>query len=139
MEEYLAVGAPVYFVVEEGLNYSVPADQNHICSRAGCDSDSLLQQIYAAARSPEYTKIAQPAGSWLDDYLSWLAPGQQKPCCQVFKNDTTLFCPSSQTDREALCQSCNASFAQQRPVEQDFMKFLPFFLIDNPGVDCPKG
>lgn len=36
MAEYLAVGPPLYIVVKPGLNYSIVANQNLICSDPGC-------------------------------------------------------------------------------------------------------
>ena len=42
---YLHTGAPVYFVIKDGYNYSDEAKQNAICSGAGCLSTSLGQQI----------------------------------------------------------------------------------------------
>lgn len=49
MSEYLHAGAPVYFVVENGLNYSSPTDQNSVCGGVGCNNDSLVQQVYEAS------------------------------------------------------------------------------------------
>lgn len=42
-------GAPLYFVVKPGLDYSVPSEQNIVCGSAGCPFDSLSGQIYQAA------------------------------------------------------------------------------------------
>ena len=42
---YLHTGAPVYFVIKEGYNYTDVEKQNFICSGAGCDENSLGQQI----------------------------------------------------------------------------------------------
>ncbi|OQV16883.1 Niemann-Pick C1 protein [Hypsibius exemplaris] len=139
MDDYLGVGAPVYFVVEDGVNYTKVKEQNEICSGSGCDPGSLLAQVYHASRGAAWTKIAQPASSWLDDYISWLTPGQQNPCCQVFKNNTSLFCSSSEANRTELCTPCNVTFAERRPEPGDFMKYVEFFLSDNPTISCPKG
>lgn len=49
MSEYLHTGAPVYFVVEDGLNYSSPEGQNAVCGGVGCNNDSLVQQVYTAS------------------------------------------------------------------------------------------
>lgn len=49
MSEYLHTGAPVYFVVEDGLNYSSPVDQNMVCGGVGCNNNSLVQQVYEAS------------------------------------------------------------------------------------------
>ena len=42
---YLHTGAPVYFVIKEGYNYTDFEKQNAICSGFGCDKSSLGQQI----------------------------------------------------------------------------------------------
>ncbi|MEQ2173802.1 hypothetical protein GOODEAATRI_001206, partial [Goodea atripinnis] len=49
LSEYLHTGAPVYFVVEDGLNYSSPEGQNSVCGGVGCNNNSLVQQIYTAS------------------------------------------------------------------------------------------
>ena len=53
MKEYLHVGPPVYFVVNGGYDYEHPSGQNKICGSAGCDSSSLVQQIYSASLIPQ--------------------------------------------------------------------------------------
>ena len=57
MDDYLSVGAPVYFVVEDGVDYTKVKEQNEICSGAGCDPGSLLAQVYRASRGASWTKI----------------------------------------------------------------------------------
>lgn len=52
MEKYLSVGSPVYFVVEEGHDYTTPFGQNEICGSSGCLEKSLLGQVYEATRRP---------------------------------------------------------------------------------------
>jgi len=136
LEKYLSVGVPVYFVAKPGLNYSSISNQNLICSTTGCNIDSLLNQINQATLMPNYTKLAIPASSWLDDYFDWLSSGD---CCRVFANDTNRFCPS--TLNETNCVSCPVNFQTDtnRPVSSDFYKYLKFFLVDNPGFKCAKG
>ena len=48
------------------------------------------------------TRIAHPAGSWLDDYFSWLTPGGNPPCCR-YDNVTGAFCPAT---CESSCTAC---------------------------------
>ena len=38
-----------------------------------------------------------------------------------------------------ICKNCEAKIIDGRPVEKDFIKYLPWFLEDIPGVDCTKG
>uniref|UniRef100_A0A8C6PMS6 NPC intracellular cholesterol transporter 1 n=1 Tax=Nothobranchius furzeri TaxID=105023 RepID=A0A8C6PMS6_NOTFU len=47
LSEYLHTGAPVYFVVEDGLNYSSLEGQNSVCGGVGCDNNSLVQLVYS--------------------------------------------------------------------------------------------
>ena len=42
---YLHTGAPVYFVIREGYDYTDKEKQSAICSGAGCNKRSLGQQI----------------------------------------------------------------------------------------------
>lgn len=46
---YLHTGPPVYFVVEDGLNYSSWEGQNAVCGGVGCNNDSLVQQVFTAS------------------------------------------------------------------------------------------
>lgn len=137
LEKYLSVGVPVYFVVKGGQNYSSIDNQNIICASSGCNSDSLLSQINLATLQPDYTKLAIPSNSWIDDYFDWLS---SEDCCHVFKNDTSSFCPSDSDDLSG-CISCPIQYQDNtnRPIESDFYKYLRFFLKDNPGIKCAKG
>lgn len=134
---YLSVGAPVYFVVKDGYNYTTVQQQNGICGANGCPEKSLLGQLFTASLQPDYTRIAHPASSWVDDYFSWLAPGGNPACCR-FNNRTGAFCPA--TSKEKECLDCPVlPFLNSRPQEEDFMKYLPWFLQDNPEILCAKG
>lgn len=134
LEKYLSVGVPVYFVVKSGQNYSFIENQNVICASSGCNSDSLLNQISIATLQPEYTKLAIPSNSWIDDYFDWLS----SDCCRVH-NNTGLFCPSDSDITH--CVQCPVQNLPNtnRPISKDFYKYLNFFLEDNPGVKCAKG
>ncbi|KAJ7371490.1 NPC intracellular cholesterol transporter 1 [Desmophyllum pertusum] len=169
MKDYLHVGPPVYFVVNEGYDYEHTKGQNKICASAGCDSNSLVQQIYVASLRPEQTKIAMSASSWLDDYFSWLEPSGQDACCRMkyTSNETcfqsTVKPPNSTTPvpkvicynttlpvvppvfcnatvDDPMCFPCmNISQKGERPTPKQFDKFLPFYLKDNPETKCTKG
>lgn len=61
------------------------------------------------------TFIAQPASSWIDDYMDWSiynldSPSGDAPCCRVKKDGT--FCPSS--DYESDCDDCNINLTEVR-------------------------
>jgi len=138
LEKYLSVGVPVYFVVKDGQNYSSASYQNTICATSNCDVDSLLNQINLATLQPNYTKLAIPANSWMDDYFDWLSSSK---CCRVYANDTDQFCPSTSPDL-SQCIECPVRYQTEtsnRPIDSDFYKYLSFFLKDNPGDKCTKG
>uniref|UniRef100_A0AAQ5XZ61 SSD domain-containing protein n=1 Tax=Amphiprion ocellaris TaxID=80972 RepID=A0AAQ5XZ61_AMPOC len=131
MSKYLHTGAPVYFVVEEGLNYSSPEGQNVVCGGVGCNNDSLV-----------HTSIAYTPSSWLDDYFDWVKP--QSTCCRYY-NTTGAFCNASGKFLPNVkffitkCSNTITLIGNGRPEGEDFMRFLPMFLSDNPNVKCGKG
>lgn len=49
ISKYLHTGPPVYFVLEEGHNYTSLEGQNMVCGGMGCNNDSLVQQVFNAA------------------------------------------------------------------------------------------
>ncbi|XP_072013548.1 NPC intracellular cholesterol transporter 1-like [Amphiura filiformis] len=152
----LRVGPPVYFVATDGYDYTNRTAQNKICGGSGCNEDSLTQQIFFAASISEYTKIALPANSWIDDYFDWIQPGFGISCCRQFsesrynddRNRSGEFCPSSpdlppQTEPDAPRGTCGTclplSQIGARPDESQFMEYLPDFVKDNPNENCGKG
>ncbi|XP_067952153.1 NPC intracellular cholesterol transporter 1-like [Watersipora subatra] len=137
---YLSTGAPLYFVVKPGLNYSLPPEQNIVCGSAGCPFDSLAGQIYQASLQANGTYIAHPASAWIDDYFSWLQPPKSGIACCRYRtqpNGTKVFCPSS--DQDIRCKTCEVEFSQGRPDSAAFEEYISFFLIDNPNPTCSKG
>lgn len=88
IQKYLSIGPPVYFVVS-GVNYTKTNHQNLICGGQYCNDDSLSTQIFIASKSPNYTYVARPASSWLDDYFDWSGSSS---CCKYFPNNGS-FCP----------------------------------------------
>uniref|UniRef100_A0A665VH95 SSD domain-containing protein n=1 Tax=Echeneis naucrates TaxID=173247 RepID=A0A665VH95_ECHNA len=128
MSEYLHTGAPVYFVVKDGLNYSSPEGQNVVCGGVG----------YGDVEKVDYgcTTIAFTPSSWIDDYFDWVKP--QSTCCRYY-NTTGAFCNASVVNPSCVHCRPMTSAGKQRPVGEDFMRFLPMFLSDNPNVKCGKG
>ncbi|XP_012870343.1 PREDICTED: Niemann-Pick C1 protein [Dipodomys ordii] len=136
LKQYLHSGPPVYFVLEEGHDYTSQEGQNMVCGGMGCDNDSLVQQIFNAAQLDNYTRIGFAPSSWIDDYFDWVKP--QSSCCRVY-NSTDQFCNASVVNPECIrCRPLTPE-GKQRPQGGDFMKFLPMFLSDNPNPKCGKG
>ncbi|XP_071233775.1 NPC intracellular cholesterol transporter 1-like [Salvelinus alpinus] len=136
LSEYLHTGPPVYFVVEDGHDYLSLEGQNSVCGGVGCSNNSLVQQVYTASLISNYTTIGFNPSSWLDDYFDWVKP--QSSCCRYYTS-SGAFCNASVVDTSCVhCRSMTPS-GKLRPIEQDFMKFLPMFLSDNPNVKCGKG
>eukprot|EP00079_Xenopus_tropicalis_P016418 XP_004915269.1 PREDICTED: Niemann-Pick C1 protein [Xenopus tropicalis] len=136
LSTYLHTGPPVYFVVEEGHNYTTKEGQDKVCGGAGCNNNSLVQEIYTAAGISNYTRIGYAPSSWIDDYFDWVKP--QSTCCRIY-NNTDQFCNASVVN--ASCLSCRSYTPEgkRKPVGEDFMHFLPMFLSDNPNPKCGKG
>ncbi|XP_076084000.1 NPC intracellular cholesterol transporter 1-like isoform X2 [Mytilus galloprovincialis] len=138
LSEYLHVGPPVYYVVREGHNYTSLDGENALCGGNGCPQESLVGQIYTASKQANYTYIAQPTSSWIDDFFDWLSPGGNPPCCRLFNNGS--FCTATEPVNSSLSSVCPVkTLPDGRPSEEDFTKYLPMFLKDNPGVKCSKG
>ncbi|UJR31470.1 hypothetical protein I4U23_018959 [Adineta vaga] len=138
LENYLSVGPPVYFIVnEDAIDYKNIREQDLLCGTSGCSPISLLGQIGETLRQPKRYYLAQPPSSWLDDYFDWLQSTNDPPCCRI-NNRTHEFCPA--TMNNSLCVTCPIQFLEnQRPSPDDFQKYIQYFLIDNPGEKCPKG
>uniref|UniRef100_A0A8B9PI67 NPC1 like intracellular cholesterol transporter 1 n=1 Tax=Apteryx owenii TaxID=8824 RepID=A0A8B9PI67_APTOW len=136
LNKYLAVGVPTYFVTTGGYNFSSLAGMNAICSSAGCDANSLTQKIQYATLFPNVSYLAIPATSWVDDFLDWLNPTGR--CCRVhqFGPQKGEFCPATSALTCLLGKCLNVS---RRPTVDEFERFLPWFLSDEPTLQCPKG
>ncbi|KAM7541010.1 hypothetical protein Aperf_G00000046447 [Anoplocephala perfoliata] len=129
LSSLLAVGPPVYFVVTEGHNFDSPRGQNQICSRPGCDPNSLVYTMKQRIATKDY-RISNPLMSWVDDYTLW---SKYPRCCSVYPNSST-FCD----DRNGTsCQKC--PLQEERLYGQPFNTLLPNFLGRIPGPECPYG
>uniref|UniRef100_A0A8C7Y5A2 Niemann-Pick disease, type C1 n=1 Tax=Oryzias sinensis TaxID=183150 RepID=A0A8C7Y5A2_9TELE len=104
LSEYLHTGAPVYFVVEDGLNYTSLDGQDAVCGGVGCNNNSLVQQDVFIL--PLSTTIAYTPSSWLDDYFDWIKP--QSTCCR-FYNSTGEFCNGNRSSLKT--QTCSVILA----------------------------
>lgn len=138
LNKYLSTGAPVYFVVKEGHDYSHMTSANQICGGSGCNVDSLVSKLNMEAQRSNYSTIAYPPQSWLDDYYDWLKP--LSGCCRYNSSDVDIFCNASiKSDECTTCRNILDIRQHPRPNPEQFIKYLPWFLTDNPGTDCSKG
>ncbi|XP_018647015.1 niemann-pick C1 (NPC1) [Schistosoma mansoni] len=136
LDNDLRVGPPVYFVITEGHNFTTLDGQNQVCGGTGCYNTSLIGKISAAASYPNRSWIVSPASSWIDDYFDWIDPSSSSLCCRINRN-THKFCPPDLIDNN--CISCPVHLNDGRPNALDFSQYLPYFLSENPGSNCPKG
>ncbi|XP_036604933.1 NPC1-like intracellular cholesterol transporter 1 [Trichosurus vulpecula] len=134
LNHYLEVGVPVYFVTTSGYNFSSLDGMNAICSSSGCDTYSLTQKIQYATEFPKESYLAIPASSWVDDFIDWLSPISD--CCRLYRDDS--FCPSTEGTFTCL-RRCVSAASTTRPTEEQFYKYLPWFLEDKANTKCPKG
>ncbi|XP_061053540.1 NPC1-like intracellular cholesterol transporter 1 isoform X2 [Eubalaena glacialis] len=134
----VVVGAPVYFVTTGGYNFSSEAGLNAICSSAGCNNFSLTQKIQYATEFPDESYLAIPASSWVDDFIDWLSSSS---CCRlyVFGPNKDNFCPSTVNSLACLKNCMRPTAGSVRPSVEQFHKYLPWFLNDEPNIKCPKG
>eukprot|EP00249_Psilotum_nudum_P020094 c27562_g2_i2 orf=166-3330(+) len=151
LTEYLRIGPPVYFVVQD-YNYSLSSNQtNLLCSISQCNPNSLLNQLSKAAKNPERSFIAKPAASWLDDFLVWISP-DAFGCCRKFPSGQ--YCPPDDQPPCCVegdycgitetCKNCTTCFLHSdlqdgRPSTEQFREKLPWFLNALPSSDCSKG
>ncbi|XP_070533114.1 NPC intracellular cholesterol transporter 1-like [Ptychodera flava] len=139
LSEYLSIGSPVYFVTKDGYNFTSEVEQDKICGGSGCNDDSLTSQVYHASQISNYTRIAHPASSWLDDFFDWLNAGGAIPCCRYYNQSGQPFCPAT-VGANKTCITCHSGSEKgRRPTTKEFNKYLPYFLEDNPGTECAKG
>lgn len=68
----------------------------------------------------------------MDDFFDWTSIGG---CCKYFESNNS-FCPHA----NSKCRKCDLTLTpERRPTSNDFVKYLPYFLEDNPDQDCVKG
>ncbi|XP_076063159.1 Niemann-Pick type C-1a isoform X2 [Oratosquilla oratoria] len=114
LEKYGCVGAPVYFVLKSGYNFSNYENQNKICSHVGCNRDSLLIQLNLAHQMPNRTYIAVQSSAWIDDYFEW---SLEPKCCRLMENNT--FCKRELMDSQEHSPSYSyyPDEAEEEPVK----------------------
>jgi Niemann-Pick C1 protein len=143
MYQYIDVGPPIYFVLD-GLDVTNQTYQKEICSKfTTCDSFSLVNIIGQEYKRSNDSTIAEPASSWMDDFLLWLNP-DLSDCCLVKRRPDKPgkdFCPPFSSPR--LCESCyeGKPWDYQMhgfPEGDEFMEYFNEW-IDAPSYPCPLG
>ena len=133
LKDYLSVGPPVYFVINNtnNVDFSIQKHQNKLCmSIDGCLDDSLANQVVAWSKQPEKSFIATAPMNWIEEYIKWSSDGSN--CCRFYKSNTSLFCPSYEEDDK--CDGCGVNY---RPEPAQFEKSIGWFLTANPDEACP--
>ncbi len=83
------------------LNHSQKEIQQKLCGGLGCDTDSLVTQVYLASKTKSRSYVAATPASWIDDYLDWL----RTPACCRYNYDTNQFCPAYNPGKICLIQN----------------------------------
>lgn len=78
------------------------------------------------------TYISTQSNSWLDDFSDW---GDTTKCCKYFESNSS-FCPHTYTNE--ICASCDLATVNMDKSNY-YLKYLPYFLMDNPDSTCAKG
>ncbi|KAG8811959.1 hypothetical protein FRC17_002264, partial [Serendipita sp. 399] len=116
----------------------------HLCARfTTCDEFSVANVLEGERKRPESSFISEPAASWIDDFLKWTDPVLET-CCRVRKNNPTIFCRPS--DSERLCRPCfedaippwNVTM-EGLPEGPEFIRYLDQWLKTPTDEDCPLG
>lgn len=139
--DYFEVGPPVYFVTKD-FNITSRAQQQALCGRfSTCDPLSLSNLVEQERKRPEISFIAEPAASWVDDFLLWLNPSLDQ-CCRVRKDNPDHLCDESDSDR--ACQMCFADRDQPwnvtlggMPEGPEFMHYLKMWIDAPTDETCP--
>ncbi|KAJ6599312.1 patched family-domain-containing protein [Mycena vulgaris] len=133
LDMYLDVGPPVYFV-SRGLDA--------LCGRfTTCEDFSVANLLEAERKRPQSSFISEPTASWIDNFFSWLDPGQEE-CCRVRKANPTVFC--SARDSSRICQPCYLDkepawniTMEGLPEDEEFMWYLKQWLVSPTSESCP--
>lgn len=141
MYDYFGVGPPVYFVTKD-YNITSRAEQQALCGRfSTCNTFSLANVLEQERKRPEKSFIAEPAASWIDDYLLWLNPSLDS-CCKVKKSNPSELCGEFDDDNE--CKVCfedrdpawNITLSGM-PEGKEFLSYLDIWQRAPTGEECP--
>ena len=143
IDVFLDVGPPVYFVAA-GEEVSTRQGQRDLCGRfTTCEPLSLANTLEGERQRPQVSWIAEPASSWIDDFLQWLNPILDG-CCRVKKSDPSVFC--GPRDSPFSCQPCfegrdppwNITM-DGLPEGEEFYRYLRKWLESPTDQECPLG
>lgn len=143
IDVFLDVGPPVYFVAA-GEEVSERKGQRGLCGRfTTCEPLSLANTLEGERQRPEVSWIAEPASSWIDDFLQWLNPILDG-CCRVKKSDPSVFC--GPRDSPFACQPCFEGRVPPWNITMDglpegdeFYRYLRKWLESPTDQECPLG
>jgi Niemann-Pick C1 protein len=126
--DYFDAGPPVYFVTKE-FNATNRDSQKELCGRLStCHLDSLANVIEVERKRPEVSYIATSAANWVDDFIFWLNPANEKCCVDsngapCFENRNPGWTPS----------------LYGMPEGQEFIDYLNRWIEAPTNEECPLG
>jgi Niemann-Pick C1 protein len=144
LDRYFVSGPPVYFVAQD-LNVTTLSGQQALCGRfSTCQEFSMANVLEQERKRKDVSYIAEPAASWIDDFIHWLNP-EITQCCRVRKNTQgKQLCKPGQPD--ILCDVCYKDHKPEwnitldgSPRGDEFLHYLDFWLQSVPNDDCPLG
>ena len=144
LDRYFASGPPVYFVAQD-VDVTTLAGQQALCGRfSTCEPFSMANVLEQERKRKEVSYIAEPAASWIDDFIHWLNP-EITQCCRVRKGtDGKQLCRPTAPDR--MCDVCYKDHdpawnitLNGSPRGDEFIHYLDFWLQSVPDDNCPLG
>lgn len=147
--EHLNVGPPVFFVMKD-LDLTTRANQQAVCGKfSACNQYSVANVLEQEYKRGNVSTIAEPASSWLDDFMSWLNPDLDQ-CCRVrvAKPSGIFDAPPDFCAPHAPPRQCEPCFARASPPYDSLMaglptgpQFMAYFSrwITEPSDPCPLG